>query len=85
MVASLNNKVTVDERDMLVVRRISGDYGKYDTWGTGYQHNIQPERVTEDEAATAKEGYKSQFAQWKADWAEKKASRKQSKDKIKKK
>ena len=85
MVASLNNKVTVDERDMLVVRRISGDYGKYDTWGTGYQHNIQPERVTEDEAATAREGYKSQFAQWKADWAEKKASRKQSKDQIKKK
>ena len=85
MVASLNNKVTVDERDMLVVRRISGDYGKYDTWGTGYQHNIQPERMTEVEAATSKEGYKSQFAQWKSDWAEKKASRKQAKDKIKKK
>ena len=85
MVASLNNKVTVDERDMLVVRRISGDYGKYDTWGTGYQHNIQPERMTEVDAATAKEGYKSQFAQWKADWAEKKAGRKQSKDKIQKK
>ena len=85
MVASLNNKVTVDERDMLVVRRISGDYGKYDTWGTGYQHDIQPERATEAAAATAKEGYKSQFAQWKADWAEKKASRKQSKDQIKKK
>ena len=85
MVASLHNKVTVDERDMLVVRRISGDYGKYDTWGTGYQHDIQPERMTEADAATAKEGYKSQFARWKADWAEKKAGRKQSKDKIQKK
>ena len=85
MVASLNNKVTVDERDMLVVRRISGDYGRFNTWGTGYQQRVQPERMTEDETTTSKEGYKSQFAQWKSDWAEKKASRKQAKENIKKK
>ena len=36
LVASLQNWVTVDERDMLVVRRISGDHGKFNTWGTGY-------------------------------------------------
>ena len=84
MVTSLNNKVTVDERDMLVVRRISGDYGRFNTWGTGYQQRVQPERMTEEETKTSKEGYKSQFAQWKSDWAEKKAGRKQPKESIKK-
>ena len=70
---------------MLVVRRISGDYGRFNTWGTGYQQRVQPERMTEDETTTSKEGYKSQFAQWKSDWAEKKAGRKQAKENIKKK
>ena len=45
LVASLQNRVTVDERDMLVVRHISGDYGKFNTWGTGYQQHVQEERM----------------------------------------
>ena len=85
LVASLNNRVTVDEKDMLVVRRISGDYGKFNTWGTGYQQQVREERMSPEATKESKTGYKSQFSQWKEDWAKEKNSRKQPKSSIKKK
>ena len=84
LVASLNNWVTVDERDMLVVRCISGDYGKFNTWGTGYQQQVREERMSPEATKESKTGYKSQFSQWKEDWAKKKNSRKQPKSSISK-
>ena len=85
LVASLNNRVTVDERDMLAVRCISGDYGKFNTWGTGYQQQVHEERMSPEATKESKSGYKSQFSQWKEDWAKKKNSRKQPKSGITKK
>ena len=85
LVASLQNRVTVDERDMLVVRRISGDYGKFHTWGTGYQQYVQEERMDPEATKVSKTGYKSQFSQWKEDWTKEKNSHKQPKSSIKKK
>ena len=58
LVASLNNKTTIDERDVIVVRQILGDYSKHNTWGTGYQERIQETRMTPEETVTSKAGYK---------------------------
>ena len=86
LIASLNNKTTIDERDVIVVRRISGDYGKHSTWGTGYQEQIKETRMTPEASATSRAGYKQQFKDWKSDWAEyKEKRRKQAKENIKKK
>ena len=86
LIASLNNKTTIDERDVIVVRRISGDYGKHNTWGTGYQEQIKETRMTPEASATSRAGYKQQFKDWKSDWAEyKEKRRKQPKENIKKK
>ena len=86
LIASLNNKTTIDERDVIVVRRISGDYGKHSTWGTGYQEQIKETRMTPEASATSRAGYKQQFKDWKSDWAEyKEKRRKQPKENIKKK
>ena len=86
LIASLNNKTTIDERDVIVVRCISGDYGKHNTWGTGYQEQIKETRMTPEESVTSRAGYKQQFQDWKSDWAEyKEKRRKQPKENIKKK
>ena len=41
--------VTVDERDVIVVRQILGDYGKHSIWGTGYKEMIQETCMTPDD------------------------------------
>ena len=86
LVECLNNRVTVDERDVIVVQRISGDYGKHSTWGMGYQELIQETHMTPEETVTSKEGYKKQFQDWKDNWTKYKVDqRKQPKENIKKK
>ena len=86
LVASLSNKTTIDERDVIVVHCIAGDYGKHSTWGTGYQDLVKETRMTPEESVTSRAGYKQQFKDWKDKWAQfKEDRRKQPKENIKKK